>query len=559
MGDDHRSLGLRLILPSLILAALAGHTTAPRQAPYVPAWTMVALDIDLTPEPSAGRLAVTGRARLRLAADSASEVVLELNTRGPVSRFAAAAVTGGGGGARLNLKVPEDTAVLLARLPLGRVRRRGDTVEVSFRTVTRGASSQLLVRPGLALGSWVEQWYPTPRSDSGFTAARAAAPGVTRLHLPAGWRAVTSGYRLDRRVTGASAVETWQVDDAVARSFIAAPYTAITRRSGTREIGFYVLGERRRSAEAQAAVLERALEALEARFGPYPYRSYAVAEVPDSAVSWSASSEQGFIIANSSIVSDSVGNLPLFAHEAAHGWWGNAVNTSGPGAMMGSEALAQLGAVIAIETLEGDSAMRQFLRFSRPGYSPIQCALGYFYIWRQGGDRPLAELDDARWDHDLADSKGMWFYQMVREELGDARFFAALRGLLERFRGRAMRLDDIRAAFLRSAPDSAALAPVLAQWLDRAGAPVIDLDWWSLRRNDKPGLALRFRQRQAGPPHRLRLEVGVRTDSGSTIVPVTLDDTATSIDLDTPGRPLEVRLDPRNRLLLWRPEYGPRP
>jgi aminopeptidase N len=153
----------------------------------------------------------------------------------------------------------------------------------------------------------------------------------------------------------------------------------------------------------------------------------------------------------------------------------------------------------------------------------------------------------------------MWFYQMVREELGDARFFAALRGLLERFRGRAMRLDDIRAAFLRSAPDSAALAPVLAQWLDRAGAPVIDLDWWSLRRNDKPGLALRFRQRQAGPPYRLRLEVGVRTDSGSTIVPVTLDDTATSIDLDTPGRPLEVRLDPRYRLLLWRPEYGPRP
>lgn len=116
---------------------------------------MVALDLDITPEPSAGRLAVSGRARLRLDADSASEVVLELNTRGPVSRFAAASVVGDRGGARLNLRVPEDTAVLLARLPLGRVRRRGDTVEVSFRTVTRGASSQLLVSRGLALGSWV--------------------------------------------------------------------------------------------------------------------------------------------------------------------------------------------------------------------------------------------------------------------------------------------------------------------------------------------------------------------------------------------------------------------
>jgi hypothetical protein len=76
---------------------------------------------------------------------------------------------------------------------------------------------------------------------------------------------------------------------------------------------------------------------------------------------------------------------------------------------------------------------------------------------------------------------------------------------------------------------------------------------------DTPSAPLRFRQRQAGPPYRLRLEVGVRTDSGSTVVPVTLDDSATAIDIDTPGRPLEVRLDPGYRVLLWRPEYGARP
>jgi aminopeptidase N len=523
---------------------------------------MVALDLDLAVDPERGRLTAGGRARLRLESDSATEVVLELNTRSPVTRFTAAAVGGESGSrARLNLPVPEDSAALQARLPLRRLRRRGDTVEVTFRTVTRGRSFQLLARRGLALGSWVEQWYPTPRSDEGFTAARAAAPGHTRLDLPKTWRAVTSGYRVDRRETGERAVETWRVDDAVARSFIAAPYTAITRRSGSREIGIYLLllGASGRSAEVQADVLERALGALEARFGPYPYRSYAVAEVPDSAVTWSASSEQGFIIANSSIVGDSVGNLPLFAHEAAHGWWGNAVNTIGPGGKMGSEALAQYGAVIAIEALEGDSAVRQFLRFSRPGYSPLQCALGFFHIWRKGGDRPLAELENEQWDHDLSDSRGMWFYQMVRQELGDDRFFAALRSLLQRFRGGAMTLSDIRAGFLAAAPDSAALAPVLAQWLDRPGAPVLDLDWWSLRRDGRPGLALRIRQRQPGPPYRLRLEVGVRTAEGTSIVPVAVDDTVTALDLDTGARPLEVTLDPRHRLLIWRPEYGPRP
>ncbi|HEX6107110.1 MAG TPA: hypothetical protein VFZ26_16090 [Gemmatimonadales bacterium] len=548
-----------LVLP-LILASLAGLALPPPiQTSDGPTWRMVALDLDLTVDSARQRLAVTGRTRLRLEADSATEVVLEVNTRAPVTRFLAAAIKGESARPRLNLRVPDDSAALRARLPLRRTLRRGDTVLVSFRTETRGQSSQLVTRRGIALGSWVEQWYPTPHSEEGFTAARAAAPGVTRLDLPRSWQAVTSGHRVDRREAGGRAVESWRVDDALARSFIAAPYTAATRRTGAREIGTYLLGAAGTSAERQADMLERALGALETRFGPYPYRSYAVAEVPDSAVDWAASSEQGFIIAKSSIVGDTVGNLPLFAHEAAHGWWGNAVNTTGPGSKMGSEALAQYGAVIAIEALEGDSAVRHFLRFSRPGYNPLQCALGYFHIWREGGDRPLAQLASEPWDHNLADSKGMWFYQMVREELGEERFYGALRGLLDRFRGGAMTLGDIRAAFLAAAPDSAALAPVLAQWLDRPGAPVLDLDWWSLRRDGRPGVALRIRQRQPGPPYRLRLEVGVRTAEGTSVVPVALSERETALDLDTGARPLEVTLDPNHRLLLWRPEYGPRP
>ena len=546
-----------LVFP-IFLAGLAGASSSARDTSDGPAWTMVALDLDLRVEPERGRLATAGRARLRLDADSATEVVLELNTRAPVTRFVAARLEGEPGRSSLNLRVPEDSATLLARLPLRAARRRGELVEVAFRTETRGQSSQLLAGRAVALGSWVEQWYPTPHGG-GFTAARAAAPGTTRLDLPKAWRGVTSGYRVERREYGSRVRETWRVEEPVARSFAAGPYTSVTRRSGGREIEVHLLTADPRSAERQADMLQRALDALEGRFGAYPYRSYAVAEVPDAEVSWAASSEQGFIMAKSSIVADTVGNLPLFAHEAAHGWWGNAVNTTGPGSKMGSEALAQYGAVIAIEAIEGDSAMREFLRFSRPGYNPLQCALGYFYIWREGGDRALARLENGEWDHNLADSKGMWFYHMMRGELGDERFFGALRGLLDRFRGRAMTLDDIRAALLAAAPDSAALVPALTQWLDRTGAPVLDLDWWSLRRNGRPGLALRIRQRQPGPPFRLRLELGVRTAASWSVVPVAVDDTLTTVDLDTDARPLEVTLDPRHTLLLWRPEYGPRP
>src|SRR5688572_31083170 len=59
--------------------------------------------------------------------------------------------------------------------------------------------------------------------------------------------------------------------------------------------------------------------------------------------------------------------------------------------------------------------------------------------------------------HNLSDSKGMWFYHMTRDRLGDAAFFAALHRLLAEFSTRPMRVSDIRAAFLAAAPADSGL------------------------------------------------------------------------------------------------------
>lgn len=222
--------------------------------------------------------------------------------------------------------------------------------------------------------------------------------------------------------------------------------TAVARG---RDIGIYLTAASARQARAQARVLSAAVTAMEAHFGAYPYPSYAIVELPDSSVQWAASSEQGFIMATASTLAVPGGNLPLFAHEAAHGWWGNLVNSDGPGSLLVSESLAQYSAVLAVEAIEGAAAGRDFLRFSRPGYNPVQCALGYLHIWREGGDKPLAELSDGPWDHNLSDSKGMWFYHMLRHQVGDEVFFAVLRRQLREFAGRAMTLRDVRQASSR--------------------------------------------------------------------------------------------------------------
>ena len=467
----------------------------------------------------------------------------------------------------LNETAPGDSALRLARAEFAQPRGRGAEADVAFAYESYGQSSQVVTSERVALTSWVENWYPVPVSPDGYTAAGAAAPGTTRFHLPRGWRSVSNGRLTSRRMAGSGVVDTWTVERPVARSFAAAPYVAARQAVGGREIAVYLLSATQASAQAQARILARAVAAMERRFGPYPYPTYAIAEIPDGAVTWAAGSEQGFIMARSDMFDAPGGNLPLFAHEAAHGWWGNVVNTSGPGSKLGSESLAQYGAVVAIETLEGAAAAREFLRFSRTGYNPLQCALGYFHIWREGGDKALAQLEEDKWDHNLSDSKGMWFYEMVRRRMGDQAFFGALRGLIGRFATRPMTLSDIRAAFLAAAPADSGLAGFLSQWLDRKGAPVLDADWWSVRQppassneKEKLGATIRIRQRQPGEPYVLPMEVALTLrDSTRVVDTLRLREREQAFELELPARAVSLELDPFHRVLMWRPEYGPRP
>jgi hypothetical protein len=145
--------------------------------------------------------------------------------------------------------------------------------------------------------------------------------------------------------------EVWTSDVPVARRFVAAPF-AVRDRVG--DISLFLLEPRLAIAE-QAAALAKSLAVMEPRFGPYPYPTDHIVEVPKGK-GFVASSEQGVIVVRSAILDSSKGNLPLFAHEAAHGWWGNLVRPDGPGGKMVSEALAQFGALGSIEGVEGSAA-----------------------------------------------------------------------------------------------------------------------------------------------------------------------------------------------------------
>lgn len=545
---------LIVIFFALVMAAVA-EARAPE-----PVWSLERLDLDLNLEPSRKAATITGRLSLLPPAGGSRTLILGMNSREVIVELE-----------EVHLLEPRGRTMQIERITPDEARARrlvrldvtdgddpfeeGVIVELSVRLRAVAPSFQFILSSDFALASWVEHWYPAPATEEGAIPSNAA-PGLTTLRMPLDWRGVANGAQIDERLESDRRVEVWETPMPMARSFAAGPLERVEAKAGEVTVQFNVL-ERKAGLTDLARTIAAALAALEKRFGPYPWPSLQIVEIPEDLIDWAASSEQGIIMVRSSVLEQRSGAVPLFAHEGAHAWWGNVVRGEGPGAKMLTEALAQYGAVLAIEALEGRDAAIEFLRFSREGYNPLQSALGYFYMWRQGQDKPLASLEHGE-GHNLADSKGMWFYQMLRERLGDEIFFDILTHLLQNYAGSALTLDEFRAIVIAAAPNDDGLEQFLSQWLDRTGAPIPRVDWWSINRGR--GIELIVEQQQAGDPYLLELEVGIELSDGSTSIrTVTLVERRETVRFEVPSRAVGLRIDPDHRILLWRPEYGPPP
>jgi len=536
-----------MIAAASLLLSLAARP----QEPDGTGWKLARLDLVVHVLPAEQRLVVEGHARLVLGIESSPGPTLAINSRAALMTFEE--VRSPGLEVDLEARHPAHPNARLARLRRAQPFVAGDEVQVDLLYASAGGDAQFAVQEQVAFASWTQGWTPAALPEPGVRLATASrAAGTTTFHLPAGWRSVSNGRMVEHTEGESGCVEVWELERPVARSFAAGPYTVTTHQVGGREIGIYRLGQG--SGEVQAETLAAALAAQEARFGPYPYASYRVAEIPPVAGAFMASSEQGLILAKSVCFEPEDGNIALFGHEMAHGWWGNLVGGDGPGSILLDESLAQYSAAIAIEGVYGRDAMTEFLRFSRPGYIPGQCARGYFELWRRGADKPLMELQSGGTDHQLSDAKGHWVYHMLRRKVGDEVFFATLRGVIADFTERELTWAELRARFGAAAPD-AGLEEFFEQWLERAGAPILDSRWTPTA----GGVALTVTQVGPGAPYRLDLDVALDGSEGTVLRRVDLRAREQTFELAVAGEVRDVRLDPEHALLIWHPDYGERP
>lgn len=525
-------------------------------------WRYETIDLRVELEPDGRGMTVRGSATLRLIADSSWGPSLWLrrndgeNARSSVEFETLEPEVGDV--VSLNEAVPGRPGLIVSSVRRAEPFAKGQTLDLRFVVRAEGVRDQFAVYPEYATASWTTAWYPVPApgAEESFGSGLIATTGRVTFDIPVHWRTVSCGDLAERTEQGDRATEVWVVDEPRALGFAAGPFTHGVVRAGDRSVGVYRLSAEGAMVDAQARALDRVIDAMADRFGEYPYSRFGIAEAPDAVPGFWAASEQGFILAKPTVFAATDGNLPLFAHEAAHAWWGNLVGTDGAGGIFLSESLSQYGAVLAIETIEGEEAATRFLRFSRPEYIARQCARGYFQVIRDADDRAISSIEEGGGvNHTIADAKGHWVHHMLRRRVGDRVYFGTLRALKERFRDREMTLNDFREAFVSAAPD-ARLERFFEQWLDRPGAPVLDLDW-SAAGSDSVDVTIT--QRQAGEPYELDLEIEMAGVGPPRVATITVAAREQTVRLESPFRTNVVRLDPNHRVLRWTPEYGSRP
>ena len=277
--------------------------------------------------------------------------------------------------------------------------------------------SQVGIAPGGSFASWVTSWYPH------LAGTYSKSPGQITYIVPAGITIASSGSPIESRAEGSGSRQVFRVKEPLDFSFAAARYFHRSRTVDGVSLGVYFLRGGDAKAELYLKTCARILSFLRGAYGFYPFDGYAVVEVPAEAVgTLGGSSEQGMNLFPVGALPDSTFPLALLSHEIGHSWWGNLVQ-SGNVAML-DEGLAQMTAVLSVQALAGEKMMRRFLTRGFPMYE--QSARLYFHSFagQRGRDLPLTTAssgsDLGAILHDLADTKGFFVYEMLREEIGDA-------------------------------------------------------------------------------------------------------------------------------------------
>lgn len=354
----------------------------------------------------------------------------------------------------------------------------------------------------------------------------------TKIILPAGFQAIAPG-RLRRARRRRDKVEyTFTTrQPAVAFSVFAdRRWVRTVRRVGGRKLQTLLFPASQTYAGRILKSSADVLQFFTALHGSCPFDQFSFVTLEGI---YARRAFNGFIGYSPEFLKEEMESTGYDAHETSLLWWFGATRGRGPGAWQWTEGLADY-----MEFLYGEARGKPLPR-------------EFVYYRRQYLKLPPAQdagISQIRGNTDPSVIHGRlpWTMAVLRESIGDAKFRAGLQLLFRRYAWRSFTLDDLVAAFSQAAGES--VAWWREQWLDRPGVPTLTLA--TTTRLERGQYLVQGVVEQTGSQYRVPLTIGIRTPDGWQLQRLTITKPHNPFVFHIPKSPLEIRLDPEQRLLL---------
>ncbi len=325
---------------------------------------------------------------------------------------------------------------------------------------------------------------------------------------PAHYQVISNGRRMESTdLPGNTRRTVWRESVPIAPWL----YTLGVARFAVQEVGEYdgkpiqtwVLAQDRDAGFFDFAVPTRdALAFYSEHVGPYSYEK--LANVQSSIGGGGMESASAIMYGPASVTGTrSTRWRNVVIHEIAHQWFGNAVTENDWNDVWLSEGFATYFTLLFIEHAYGRDEFAQGLRDSRRTVLEFYAKTPDYRVVHEN----LADMSQVTTG--MTYQKGSWVLHMLRQKMGDDRFWAGIRDYYARFKDANASTTDFRLAMERAS--GLDLSAFFQQWLYRGGVPRVEASWtWDAVAKQ---VVVDLTQTQSGEPFQLPVEIGI-TDAG---------------------------------------------
>jgi len=307
------------------------------------------------------------------------------------------------------------------------------------------------------------------------------------VKLPQGWHAISQG----RRINTETKLEGWEENQPQREIYlIAAPFREYAINNKGTELLIYLRKDEPKLALKYLDATVRYLDLYQRLIGPYPYEKFALVEN-----FW----ETGYGMPSFTLMGSQVIRLPFiidssYPHEILHNWWGNAVYVDYQHGNW-SEGMTAYLADHLLKENNGDGA--EYRRNALQKYADYVSAKRDF---------PLADFTSrtSAQSEAVGYSKSMMVFHMLRRRMGDEKFIQGIRSLNRENKFKSTSFIQVEKTFSQAAGED--LSSFFAQWIQQAGAPIIQLISTEVHKS-KAGYELDIVIEQTQPGYAYELDV----------------------------------------------------